>query len=293
MGSMSKSYPNRQTILIAVICILIVGGTLIYIRPELFSKKSTWKNLEISSVTNNSNVSTFGEANDSSWQKAFISVGSSSSATANKNTPLTLTDQLSRDFFARYIELKQGNLSTDQKSVDTAMSQTIQSAVNSASKPKYYTISNLLISDNYNNESIRTYGNNIGTIFMKDGPRADPTTIANDALEKDDMTILKNLEPIILSYNKMLKATIATSVPRPLANSHLSLVNSLSSILFVSQELQKLSTDPVQSMLALDLFPSSKENLRLSLLSINNFFNNNKVYYKNNEPGILFSTVPQ
>jgi hypothetical protein len=294
MGSMSKSYPNRQTLIIALICLGAVSATLMYIRPELLSQKSTWKSVEIAPTAIVSTDSNFTELAESEWKKAFNVTSPTLSETAkDSDKPLTLTDQLSRDFFTKYVELRQNSLSEDQKSVETAMNQTLSSAVSSAPKPKIYSLSNILISNLYDKNSLRAYGNNIGTIFAKSGPREDPTNITSEALEKDDMTILEELKPIITSYDKMTKSVLATSVPRPLASYHLELVNSLSGMLYVSEGLKLISTDPIQGMLALNQYVIARESMGRSLVNINDYLNKNEVYFSTTEPGIIFATVPR
>lgn len=295
MSSMSKSYPNRQTIFIAIICVLAVGGVLVYIQPGLLHKKSTWKNVEV--VTNNkeSLSQNFDTISDSDWQKSFASSSQTTKKTASSTdgTPITLTDKLGRDFFEKFALLKQGNLTSDQKTVETAMLETLKNTVNSASSPKYYTNANIIISDNYDNIMIRNYGNNIGNIFVKNAPKADPTTIVTEALEKEDMDILAKLDPVIASYKKITESILSTTVPRPLAKYHLDLANSVSAMLFVSQKSREFNSDPAQSIIGLDLYIPARDGIKKALREMNDYFDNNKIYYSNTEPGILFATVPK
>jgi hypothetical protein len=136
-------------------------------------------------------------------------------------------------------------------------------------------------------------GNTVGNIFAKSGPRSDPTTIASEAMEKEDPTILEKLRPVINSYDKMTKSILTTSVPRPLASYHLALINALSSMHFVSTGLQSLSTDPMQGMLALDQYVPARNSIGRALSDINNYFNKKEIYFTNLEPGFIFATVPQ
>jgi len=294
MGSMSKSYPNRQTLVIGLICLVVVATTLVYIRPEFLSQKSSWKNLEVKPTSTVDTNQQFAEIAESDWKKAFAIATTTNNPDTNiDDKSLTLTDRLGRDFFTKYVELRQSNLSTDNQSVTSAMSQTINSTVNSAPKPKTYTMANMVVTDVYNDSTLRSYGNNIGNIFVKSGPRADPTTVAEEAMEKEDPTILEDLKPIINSYDKMTKMILATSVPRPLANYHLELINALSSMYFVSTGLQNLSTDPMQGIMALDRYVPARETISRALLNINNYFNKKEIYFSNLEPGFIFATVPQ
>lgn len=294
---MPISYPNRQTVIIALICITIIVGTLTYTNPKFLSQKNSWKNSNSIPIKNNNYYKT--EASDLDWQNDFISLASTSDFVFNKDveqkkdTPLTLTDKLGRDFFSRYVELKQNNLSGNQKSVESAMNQTLESAIKSAPTPNSYNISNLIVQNNSDSIALKQYGNNIGTIFMKNGPKTDPVTIASNALENENMALLEKIDPIISSYEKLTKAILVTPVPRPLLKSHLNLTNGLNSMLFVSQKLRNLEIDPLESMVALNVYTMARDSIESSLLEINNYFSLNNIYFVNSEPGILFATVPQ
>ncbi len=287
---MSKSYPNRQTLIIAVICLGAVSATLLYIRPELLSQKSSWKNLEVKPKTVIDTDKNLIELAESDWKKAFDLTSSTTDLTS-KDKPLTITDQLGRDFFTKYVELRQNNLTTDDQSVAQAMDQTINSAMNIAPKAKTYSLTNIKINTSYTNDSLHVYGNTIGSIFAKNAPRVDPTLIASQALEQENSEVLDKLKPIVNSYDKLIKDIIITSVPAPLASYHLDLINSLSSMLFVSQELQYIISDPIRGVMALNQYVLAKENISKSLLNTNTYLNDKEVFFSNQEPGIFFATV--
>jgi hypothetical protein len=298
---MAKSYPHKQTLLIAIVCTLAVIGTVLYIRPQLSVKQNVQSNIEVAVKDEAEQKSAISDVSNPDWKKAFLTASTSTkpdvaktgSGATSKAAPLTLTEQLSRDFFTNYAELKKNNQTSDTQSVQTAMNQTLSSAIASAPSPKTYNLSNVIISETSDSNSMKAYGNIIGTIFEQNGPKADPAVIATDALENNDMTLLLKIKPITASYEKMVKAVLAVSVPRPLANFHLRLVNGLSLMVFVSQGLEKISDDPMQSMVSLNIYTTAQDSIRSSLLSMNNYFDTNRIYFTNSEPGILFVTVPQ
>lgn len=287
---MSKSYPNRQTLIIAIICLGAVSATLLYIRPELLSQKSNWQNIQIEPKSTISAPQNFIESSESDWKKAFELTSSTTDLTT-KDKPLTITDQLGRDFFTKYVELRQNNLTTDDQSVAKAMDQTISSAINLVPKAKVYNLTNITINTSYNNDSLRIYANTVGSVFAKNAPKIDPTSIANEALEQENSLVLEKLKPVISSYDKLIKGIIITPVPAPLASYHLDLINSLSSMLFVSQELQYMISDPMRGVVALNQYVLARENISKALVKTSGYLNDKEIFFTNQEPGIFFATV--
>jgi len=291
---MAKLYPHKQTLFIGTISIAIIAGAIYYANPDFLTKKNTWLNVGAKENNTALAMSDIEYLPDSDWKKAFkeaSSVQTLSESTKNKE-PETLTDRLSKDFFTRYVELRQNNLSGSEQSVKSAMDQTIDSAVTVAPKPKIFNVSEIKVIENNDSVSIRNYANNIASAFVKYGPKADPTSIAIEALEKEDDALFAKIKPITTSYNNLTKSIQSIPVPKMLLNQHLGLLNGLSSMLFVSQGLEKSTDDPMQSMIALGVYNQARESIRSSLYNISNYFSRNGVFFNNNEAGIFFSTIP-
>jgi len=292
-----STYPNghKQIIIISIVCVLVVIAAVIYVRPQLPYSQTATADSKIDVDADNLQDAATGTS-DSDWKKLFNSTSSDSFKTQTSTTTnekLTLTDQFSRNFFTNYIELRQSNLTSDQASIQNTMGQLIDSTLNSAPQPKEYNLSNVSINNNASSDDLRKYGNDISSIFLEYGPRANPASIAGDALDQSDPNMLKKIDPIITSYDKMVKAAIATTVPRALAQDHLQLINALSAMLFVSQEFKQVFDDPMQGMVSLKLYTPAQDSIRASLLGMSDYFNNNRIYFTNAEPGIFLSTVPQ
>lgn len=291
---MAKLYPHKQTLFIGTISIAIIAGAIYYANPDFLIKKNAWLNVGAKENNTALVMSNIEYLPDSDWKKSFAnapSVQAYTKSTTNKESE-TLTDRLGKDFFTRYVELRQNNLSGSEQSVKSAMDQTIDSAVTVAPKPKIFNASEIKVTENSDPASIRSYANNIASAFIKYGPRIDPTTIAVEALEKEDNSMIAKIKPITSSYNNLVKSVQTIFVPRSLSSQHLRLLNALNSMLFVSQGLEKVLEDPMQSMIALGMYNESKESIRSSLYSISNYLNKNTIYFDTNEPGIFFSTIP-
>ena len=198
---MAKSYLHKQTIVIAIICFLAVGATAGYVYTQSPTPASTDITVQDAKTNTVSDVAT----NNVDWKKQFLDITGGSNAITGKasltqpasDTPLTLTDQVSRDLFARYIQLKQNNLDTNPQLVQDSIDQTIASAQVGAAQPKIYGIKDITISTNSSAQSIRAYGNAVATIFLTYTPKQSPTDIATNAFYKNKINFISSSESIL------------------------------------------------------------------------------------------------
>jgi hypothetical protein len=235
-----------KNIFVLLICILVIFLTLLY-------TKNTQNSYPKATVSVYNTKTPQEIITNSDWRKDFLTgsvttnkADQNSSKSTNVEKPLTLTDKLGREFFTKYVELKQQNLADDQKNIASAMEQTLANALSDIPQIKKYTLKQLIISNKNDKESIKSYANSIGLVFIELWPTTDPAQIANEALESGDMKLLKNIEPLITSYDKIVKRLLITPVPKILASDHLDILNSASSLLNISQGLRSVETDPTK-----------------------------------------------
>lgn len=291
---MASYYPHKWTVIITIICALAVAGTAVYAQWTRPVEK------QLSAVVSSpSNDTAPIVADSSSWKNQFFLAGSSTppktrasnSTVKEDSSPTTLTDQIGRDFFAHYIDLKQSNLTTDNTAVQSVVTNTLDKAVGGASQPKLYSSTDIRVSANEDAVSIRAYGNAVGTVFSLYAPRTDAATIASSAFEKGDMKLLAQIDPIITEYKKTISAMTQLPVPAPLAEQHLALTNGLSSMLYVSQGLRLADKDPMQSMVALGTYNTAITILRGALQGMKTYFDSRNVFFSGNEQGTMFLGV--
>ena len=293
---MHLSYPHTQTIIITIVCIIVVAGTGFYV----FGQSHTNSSAEelYTRVTSSSTVALSQSAGD--WKKDFyVPTASSTNKTPSvknlsvtqDNQPLTLTDKLSRDFFARYIQLQQNNLGDNKQLVADSINQTIDTTVEAAAQAPVYTLKDIAISANSNTDALHTYGNTVATIFNLYAPTVSPADIATEAFDKGDMTILEKIDPIIAGCDKVITLLKTVPVPQPIAQYHLDIINAVSSMKYVSQGLRNIQGDPMQSIIALSQYAKTQDALRSPFTSIESYFKKNNVVFGAKEPGILFSLI--
>jgi len=204
---------------------------------------------------------------------------------------LTSTDVLARDFFARYMELKQVGLSTDKQSQEELVGQVLKSGL-ILDNPKKYELKDIIVITDTSKEAIKKYGNDIGAVFKKyNANNRDEAVIAKEAIDKEDYKILKEIDPIILNYKNIINNLLRIPAPQSVSNSHLSLVNSVNIFLFVSESLRKIDVDPVKGLQGVSRELEAAKALDDALRSIKDRLYSIDITYSNIEPGSMF--LPQ
>ncbi|MBP6858558.1 MAG: hypothetical protein KBC33_01865 [Candidatus Pacebacteria bacterium] len=292
---MASYYPHKQTALIAILCVLAVGGVFIYAKSGQPTEKASSGSIPASSIdvvstqkTNETSAST------TDWRLSFLEKPAAPTRTAVPSTSLedlTLTDQFGRDFFARYIQLKQSNLIENQPFVTDTLNQSIYNAARAAEQPKAFTVADISIIAEATATNVKEYGNAVGFTFSTYGVDADPAVIANDALEKGDMKLLMQIDPVVSSYETIATQLKGTPVPQPLAPYHVDLLNAVSGMAKISRDIRGVEHDPMQTMVSVSAYTAIQSNLLTSLKSIKSYFALAGIAFASTEPGSLFSQL--
>lgn len=175
---------------------------------------------------------------------AQVAAKAASSSEAN----LTLTDKFSRDIFSQYLYLRQQGQNADKQSQENLINQILTNSLYTLTA-KVYADTDLRTSSDNTAAGIKQYGNAIGAIFKNNAYNSrNEGVIVRDALQKEDMSILKELDPIIVSYQASLNQLLKTPSPATLFTAHKSLVNAMSRLLFVVNSYRKLESDPIVSL---------------------------------------------
>ena len=289
---MAKTHLHRQTVSIALVCAAAVGVTVAYVHWQTPQNQGLGQTAIEAGTTSPPIVSSYD------WKKDFFSssaidktVTSGSKTSASADAPLTITGQMGRNFFARFIQLKQSGLDGDPQMVQDTVNQTLDEAASSASVPKKYAVSDIIVSPKTDAASLRAYGNAIGTIFMVTPPAQNPVLIASEAFNSGNMALLSQLDPIVAWYKKSVSGLVAISVPQSAVQAHLDMLNALSIMLYVSQSLRNTQGDPMQSILAVGMYTRAQQATVASIGEMSSYFNGNNISFSTSEPGVVLSAL--
>ncbi len=275
---MPKHYPRKQTVILFIFCTIFVAVLAFY---------SLDKNDEKLAINNEPVIlNTVPESTpivtDTDWKKSFFTQGTSTTnfktaKLANKSNkveiPLTATDKFGQNFFTKYAELNQLGLTKNPQAVNSATNQIISDSIASIVMPVPYTLKDLIIAPNEIN-NIQLYARTIIDILKIGIPETNEVDVTMNAFEKNDFSLLTNIDPIIVNYQSTITKLLSTPVPQPIAEDHLKLTNAINLRLFNAKSLRKADSDPITALTALGLETGNLQEISLTITHMQNYFTN-------------------
>lgn len=253
-------YPRKQTIFIFIIALMAVGGVAYYVHGGFPDKKSDITQSDETAPL----IATASQSlpANTDWQKQFLdktnndTIFKSSSKNSEKPTydAPTATEILARNFMVKYKAIKDSGISPDDKTVAQIMSQVAQESLVATKNPKTYTITDLKnITEKNDYSTFREYSQNIKFILTTYFHQKNEVAIARTASEENDLSTLKNIDPIIRDYGKAISGLLTTAVPKELVTYHVRLLNAVSMSLYGAQAFRKMEADPITALSATSL----------------------------------------
>ncbi len=160
---------------------------------------------------------------------------------------------------------------------------------------KWYDLDSLKIAVDETPTSIKTYGNQLGTVFKK---------AKGYKLDIADVDILKaysvNKNPDVLSSLQIKKNNVILvvdellkmSVPKSASPYHLLVINRLSEYKSVLEGLSDTGNDPMRGALAFNTYTPVLNALSSSLVNVQLYFKLQDVVFSSNEPGYVLTMTP-
>ncbi|MFA6520122.1 MAG: thrombospondin type 3 repeat-containing protein [Candidatus Paceibacterota bacterium] len=171
------------------------------------------------------------------------------SDTSQDTENLTQTDQFSRELFSTIVATTQSG-AMDQATVDKITDSLAEKVQNVAPK-KVFVMSDLKIVNKNDVQAFVTYNTALTAVYQK--YKMDYTVL--DVLQKFiidennvDVTVLKELNPIITNTNKMIDALVKISVPSSVSAIHLSVINSLERLVENLSAIKLFDTDVIVAL---------------------------------------------
>ncbi len=270
-------YLNKNFLLICI-AILLVGGSFIYAEYSNKEKDNVYNAKDLAVVNSDESepqdIDTDGDGSRD-WEEILVgtdpndakskpsdkkSVVTGDISKTNTNTKLDPMDIVSREFFARYMELRQLGSSKDKASQLEIAQATAGNIV--LSKPATYTEKEILVKQDQSIEAVRQYGLEVGNIFKKYLVKSrNEGVIVRDSIEQEDPEILKELDPVIASNKNIINSLVKLNVPASLTTIHLDLLNAMNGSLFVAQSFKDSGVSPVEGIQAIQYYTVVQKNL--------------------------------
>lgn len=180
-------------------------------------------------------------------------------------------DLISREFFARYMELRQAGTSKDKQSQENLAQRTAGNII--LSQPGRYELKDIITKPENDIESTKQYGKDITNIFQINAVKArNEALITKEAFETEDLELLKEIDPSIESYKQIVNSLLKLRVPKTIETLHLDLINSMNGSLFVAKSFRNSGVNPVEGVQAVQYYPIVQKNLYDAVNAIRSYF---------------------
>lgn len=194
-------------------------------------------------------------------------------------------DEEREDTRTSALAVELATLTTATEASPDSILASIGSELASETKDVEYTPLDIKIIEDNSQASLRSYGNKVADIALKNAPPAgteDELTVLNRALVRNDPNILNNLSPTILSYERMIGGMLVVSVPSSMVREHLSLLNVYQALLNDIKGFQGTFKDALPAMMRFRRYQADVEGLYVAL---------NLLYLKLHNQGVVWTST--
>jgi len=208
----------------------------------------------------------------------------------NISDPTNVTEAFSQQFFADYMSLRQsGNL--DDPANTSLILESAQDIL--VVTTTLYEERDIIVVEE-NTESLRTFGNQTGTVFQIYGNVGGDSvvTIIENAVVKDKPNEIERLDPILQSHSNIIEHLLAVPTPASAVNIHLNLINSISASHDTLLNLRNIFTDPLQALVSLEKYNESSKATAQSLKNLEQYFKQRNITFNVDENGYLITNLP-
>ncbi len=302
--------PSKKVVPIVAICIVVVGlvALSIFYNPSTDTASATKSSLAIVNQANATGLT------DQVYQKIeaeLTQLATSSQSTTGSNTssstntindavqtpPLTATEVLSQNFIREYLAMKQSGQQLTASDAQSLIPSLIANSNVTSYIPqaKIFTTQDIIVSQDNSSAAFHTYGNALGIVFKKNSVPSglNELDIVQTAVNSNNPKDLANLAIIKASYSGIVTGLLAISVPSQAASLHLALINDFSRALNSIEGMQKLFTDPVTAIAAIQNYASIASSVYNDLSAFNPLFIKRNVTFTSTEAGAMFTTTTQ
>lgn len=204
------------------------------------------------------------------------------------DVPNTVTSHFAQRFFGEYIQANSDDIPMTPEEKQRFLERSLTEAA-TLGYQEPFTSRDIQILHVETSDTIREYGNNIILSITRDPVESEGEVfIYKRAIESGNDEILKELDPIIASYSRMLTEIRAIPVPRSLANQHIQLLNALRDIHTTIVALRNTPEDPLPALVRLKQYEPQAEQLQRAVNAVSTSITAAGVVYTEMEPGSYF-----
>lgn len=285
-------YFPSQKLFYFFIPVIIVLGLFLAVRDR-FQVKNTQDSIVV--VAQSDNAREKIEEKDlnnngiEDWKEQF-SATTSISIDKSIKTPDSsdnLTESISKDLFAQYIELKKSGAYSSAGVEDIAYG--ITNRLTESSLDKVFTEKDLLINETTDSNTVKTYANSLAkirdTYFALN--RSDQFVFSGF----EDESFLNKILQTSKHYGEMTKEISSLPVPRGLVPSHLALLNNYANSEKSLKLFSVIDDDPARSLQGINAYLQLQNQEQVILKNIAEYLRQNGIIFLSSENGSFWNTL--
>lgn len=246
--------------IVAFACLFVVLAIGVAVSTTYFESDTA----EVTTV-----VGEGGTSSNADWRATLdaIAVGTVDAA-GNYTAPaeLSVTDRLSREIFAKYLQLKQNGDVTDEQ-IRTSVAELVAKNVTPIEPTNVYTLGSIKSGQNV---TLDAYAGALGSALQASTEIKKYEMLSfSEAIGKRNYSGSAELQTAAAIYRTVEQDLLKTSVPTELASEHLALLISVQALAQSVELMSKWGGDPIEAFAYMDAFNKAE---RASQLAVNKLF---------------------
>jgi hypothetical protein len=180
---------------------------------------------------------------------------------------------------------------TDDASQNALTKQAVLDEVKKLA-PKVYTLSNITTDKKETTASLKGYGNALGVIAKKathDNFGQGDVSLLSSYMDTKDIANLQKLQDKVVQVNEVIASLYAMHIPLSAAYYHIMLLNRIEEYKTILEAMSKADIDPVRSLIALQMYEKTSNNMLGTVYQYSIYFNNQNIAFTPKESGYIFT----
>lgn len=225
-----------------------------------------------------------------------VDMENGSTTAAAVQLSLSQSEVAARNFFARYLALKQAGAlgpNSGARLTSEYVSEILQDFNEDGVLFETYTVNDISVRADSGSNALREYGNKMGAIILKYPSVMGSKTelqIFLEALASGKAEDFEKIAPYITRYENIINESLAVVVPKSAVQMHLGYINALRALKRNAAAMRNSQIKPLSSGIVIRKYVETQEPQVIAhLRNIDRFFIENGVSFSITEPGSAFS----
>lgn len=272
--------PSNKVFATTILCAAVVLSVwLISKKATLYSGVLTTETPSISTTSYKNDA----ENTNDEWKKILNDINTKDEKVINliKNPEsfdnTTLTAQISKDFLAQYLQLKQGGKTLTEAEKTQIVSNLLSSKTYQDVVAPVYIALNLHITSRNDSTTEKKYEDSVNLALKTRSSQVtgDPILLLNQIVGPNSASALNKIDNTITAGRGLIEDLLKIEVPSRAVSVHLEFLNSVSRLVSDVEAMREISNDPVRSLAGIKQYGPDILTFQNSFKKLNTHFAQN------------------